>query len=201
MEFLKDVLGEELYGQVAEKLKDGKIKLADLSGGAYVGKDKFDALKAAHDGIAGQLTEANKQIQQFAAMDIDGIKRAADDWKSKAEKAEKDAAARIMEMERDAALKNALAGEKFTSDYAQKGVFDEIKAKNLAFENGSFIGITDVIKSIRETQPAAFAPEKTPAKAVTGITGGTPITGSGADKSAKAPQGMNAFILSSLNKQ
>ena len=34
MEFLKDALGEELYAQVAEKLKDSKIKLAELSPGA-----------------------------------------------------------------------------------------------------------------------------------------------------------------------
>ena len=50
MEFLKETLGDELYTQVSEKMKDSKIKLADLSGGAYVGKDKFDALSAERPG-------------------------------------------------------------------------------------------------------------------------------------------------------
>jgi hypothetical protein len=40
MEFLKEHLGEELYKEVAEKLKDKGIKVADLSGGNYIAKEK-----------------------------------------------------------------------------------------------------------------------------------------------------------------
>ena len=42
-----------------------------------------------------QLADANETIEGFKAMDIDSVKKAADDWKTKAEKAEKDAAAKI----------------------------------------------------------------------------------------------------------
>ena len=47
MEFLKEILGEELYAQFAEKLnayngdaanKDKQIKLANLGGGEYEGQ-------------------------------------------------------------------------------------------------------------------------------------------------------------------
>ena len=41
MDFLKEHLGEELYKQVSDKLKDKGVKLADLSGGQYVQKDKY----------------------------------------------------------------------------------------------------------------------------------------------------------------
>ena len=53
MEFLKEILGEELYKQFEEKInahngdeanKDKQIKLANLSSGEYVGKGKYDAL-------------------------------------------------------------------------------------------------------------------------------------------------------------
>lgn len=71
MEFLKEILGEELYAQFAEKLnayngdaanKDKQIKLANLGGGEYVGKGKYDALQAMLDGKETKLTTANGLI-------------------------------------------------------------------------------------------------------------------------------------------
>jgi hypothetical protein len=40
MDFLKEHLGEELYKEVVEKLKDKGIKVADLSSGNYIAKEK-----------------------------------------------------------------------------------------------------------------------------------------------------------------
>ena len=59
MEFLKQILGEELYAKVAEKVnafngneanKDKQIKIANLGTGEYIGKGKYDALQALLDG-------------------------------------------------------------------------------------------------------------------------------------------------------
>lgn len=74
MEFLKDILGEELYAKFAEKLnayngdeanKDKQIKLANLGGGEYVGKGKYDALQALLDGKTGELETANGLIAEL----------------------------------------------------------------------------------------------------------------------------------------
>lgn len=74
MEFLKDILGEELYAKLAEKLnayngdeanKDKQIKLANLGGGEYVGKGKYDALQALLDGKTGELETANGLIAEL----------------------------------------------------------------------------------------------------------------------------------------
>lgn len=71
MEFLKAILGEELFKQFAEKLnayngdeanKDKQIKLANLGGGEYVGKGKYDALQALLDGQTAELDTANGLI-------------------------------------------------------------------------------------------------------------------------------------------
>mgnify|MGYP000231766846 CR=1 FL=1 len=48
-----------------------------------------------YDDVKKQLADANKQISAFKDMDIDGIKKAADDWKTKAETAEADANKKI----------------------------------------------------------------------------------------------------------
>lgn len=74
MEFLKAILGDELYAQFAEKLnayngdaanKDKQIKLANLGSGEYVGKGKYDALQAMLDGKETELTTANGLIAEL----------------------------------------------------------------------------------------------------------------------------------------
>lgn len=71
MDFLKEILGEELYAQVAEKInahngneanKDKQIKVANLGGGEYVGKAKYEALQALHNGKITELETANNLI-------------------------------------------------------------------------------------------------------------------------------------------
>lgn len=71
MEFLKAILGEELFKQFTEKLnayngdeanKDKQIKLANLGGGEYVGKGKYDALQSLLDGKTAELDTANGLI-------------------------------------------------------------------------------------------------------------------------------------------
>lgn len=71
MDFLKEILGEELFAQFAEKInahngneanKDKQIKVANLGGGDYVSKAKHDALQALHDGKVTELETANNLI-------------------------------------------------------------------------------------------------------------------------------------------
>ena len=78
MDFLKEILGEELFAQVAEKInahngneanKDKQIKLANLGLGEYVGKGKYDAdiekLNNLLAGKNGELEQANGLILEL----------------------------------------------------------------------------------------------------------------------------------------
>ena len=74
MDFLKEILGEELFAQVSEKInahngneanKDSQIKLANLGGGEYVGKAKYDALQVLLDGKGEELNKANSLIGEL----------------------------------------------------------------------------------------------------------------------------------------
>jgi hypothetical protein len=49
MDFLKEHLGEELYKEVAEKLKDKGIKIGDLSSGNYIAKEKHTRILCEKD--------------------------------------------------------------------------------------------------------------------------------------------------------
>lgn len=74
MEFLKAILGEELYKQFEaavnshngnEANKDNQIKLANLASGEYVGKGKYDAL---NDLLKGKETELNTANDLIAGL-------------------------------------------------------------------------------------------------------------------------------------
>lgn len=74
MEFLKEILGEELFKQFEtainswngnEANKEKLVKLANLSSGEYVGKGKFDALQEQLTGKTTELETANGLIAEL----------------------------------------------------------------------------------------------------------------------------------------
>ena len=77
-----------------------------------------------YETIKTQLTEANKTIEGFKAMDIDGIKKAADDWKTKYEQSEKDAAAKIADMQFDGLLTSTVSAVKGKNAKAIRALLD-----------------------------------------------------------------------------
>ena len=91
-EFLRKLFKKDENGAVIpmtyEELEaaidaDKGIKIADLSGGGYVAKDKFDAKETELKGIRKQLDDANTQIKSFEDQDVDGIKQKVADWEKK----------------------------------------------------------------------------------------------------------------------
>jgi len=151
------------------------------------------------DSLSEQLKTANAEIESYKGMDIEGIKKSADEYRLKteqmekdhkaaAEKAEADYNAKIADMQYDSVLKDSLAGEKFSSDYARQGIFNDIKSKKLPIENGAIMGLQDTLKVLRESSPDAFAPGKPPATFVSGVAGGTPITATPKEEAVAAAQ-------------
>ena len=74
MEFLKEILGEELFNQVSEKInahngikenKEKQIKLANLGGGDYVGVGKYNSLMEQLTGKQTELDTANSLIAEL----------------------------------------------------------------------------------------------------------------------------------------
>lgn len=74
MEFLKAVLGDELYAQVSEKInahngneanKDNLIKLGNLGKGEYVASGKYNALQDTLAGKDAEIANANNLIAEL----------------------------------------------------------------------------------------------------------------------------------------
>ena len=74
MDWLKELLGDELYKQVESKIneyngneanKDKQIKIANLGSGEYVGKNKYSSLETEHNSKKAELEAANNMIAEL----------------------------------------------------------------------------------------------------------------------------------------
>lgn len=79
---------------------------------------------ADYDAVKAQLADAGKTIDGFKGMDIEAVRKEAEDWKTKAEQAEKDAADKIAEMEFGGRLSAAITGAKGKSAKAVMALLD-----------------------------------------------------------------------------
>lgn len=169
----KALTGDEFIAKLEEATD---IKLANLSDGGYVSKDKYDAKNTELTGIKTQLEDANKTIQSYKDMDIESIKQSAADWEKKANDARADLEQRLAEQAREYSTELFLKNYQFSSKAAEKGIRSEFEAKGFTLENGKFLGAEEYMKDLMENDDykAAFvtsapvpdptpAPEPTPA--------------------------------------
>lgn len=118
-------------------------------------KSKF----ADYEAVKTQLVEANTQIESFKTLDVDGIKKAADEWKTKAETAEKSRIADIEKLQFDYALDGALSGAKAKNAKAVKALID---VNGLKFNNGEVIGLKEQLEKIKSENDYLFEGEAAP---------------------------------------
>lgn len=117
LEWLKEILGDSYTEEIDKKVS------AEI-GKAFVAKGDFDAKNTEAKSFKNQLNEANKTIESFKAMDIDGVRRQAEEWKAKAEQAEKDAAEQVAAVRFDARLDTAITKARGRSTKAIKALLD-----------------------------------------------------------------------------
>lgn len=129
-------------------------------------KTAAEAAKVSADALQAQLAEANKAIEGFKGMDIEGIKKASEDYKAAAEKATTEATAQIAAIKFDHALEKELKDAK-VKDPAD--VIPHLKRDMLKLdENGKFIGLTEQLKPLQESKAYLFDTDTPQPKIVTG---------------------------------
>ncbi len=168
MEFLKEVLGEELYSQTKEKVnsynqehKDKPIKMVNLSEGNYVSKEKFDSKETEVSNLKTQIEDANKEIQSYKDMDIDSIKKSAEDWETKFKELEQNQKAEREKSIRDERTNAFFNDVKFASESAKAGVIAQFDAKEFKYdeETGKFQGASEWLEELKNKDTGAFLSE------------------------------------------
>lgn len=129
-----------------------------------------DSYKLKTESLETQVNDANTEIQKFKDMDIDGIKKAADDWKETAEKAKADADKQISQMKFDYALSAALTGAKAKNAKAVKALLD---MDGLKFNDGKIVGLDEQLAQIKTDNDYLFESDTPAPTIVKGTNGGS----------------------------
>ena len=133
-----------------------------------------DSYKLKAESLETQVNDANTEIQKFKDMDIDGIKKAADDWKETAEKAKADADKQISQMKFDYALSAALTGAKAKNAKAVKALLD---MDGLKFNDGKIVGLDEQLAQIKADNDYLFESDEPAPEFVKGTNGGSGSVG------------------------
>lgn len=105
--------------------------------------------------LNAQLAEAGKTIESFKEMDIDGIKAAAEEWKTKAEQAQAEAEQKVQAIKFEHALKDALAAAKARNPKAVKALLDLDKVK-FSEDGNSLEGLDEQLETIKQENDYLF---------------------------------------------
>ena len=104
--------------------------------------------------LAAQLAEAGQTIESFKAMDVDAIKAAAEEWKSKAELAQQEAEQKITAVKFDHALQDALREAKARNPKAVKALLDLEKIK--LSDEGGLEGLEEQLTAVKTDNDFLF---------------------------------------------
>lgn len=136
---------------------------------------RINGLKEENQKLKTQLNDANNEIKSYKDMDIDGIKKSAEDWETKYNdlvKTQKEAQEKSVREERTNAFFNDV---KFASESAKAGVMAQFNAKDFKYdeETKSFQGASEWLKDLKEKDSGAFLSDVANPKFTTSTTAPT----------------------------
>lgn len=171
MDFLKEILGDELYAQIAEKInahngdeanREKQIKLANLASGEYVGKGKHDALQAQFDGQKTELETANNLIAELkkSTKGNEELQGKITGYETQMAELQKE----LAETKIKSALKVALLSEKALDiDYLTYKVNEKLRGEGKTLEldeNENIKGWDDLLSGLKTQFPTQFETAK-----------------------------------------
>ena len=121
---------------------------------------KLGKVEGERDNYAEQLKTAQETLKGFEGVDLATIQSELATWKSKAENAEKDYAAKLEARDFEDALKAAMEEYKFSSTAAKNAVTEEVRKAGLKLKDGKILGLNDLMETIKTADASAFVTER-----------------------------------------
>lgn len=119
-------------------------------------KRELETLKTETEQYKTQLNETQEKIKSFESMNVDEIKKQAQEWQTKYETDTKELQAKLQRQDYEFKAKNYLGNIKFTSDLAKKALENEFISKEFKYENDKFLGADDWLQEVKKANPSAF---------------------------------------------
>lgn len=120
---------------------------------------KIDTLTTEKEGLSNQLKEANDKIKGFADVDVNKLKQEISDWETKYNTDTENLKKEISKKDYDFKINDLVKDLQFSSNGAKKAFMEDLKAKELKFEDDKLVGYTEFLKSYKENDPNAFKEE------------------------------------------
>lgn len=172
MKKLVDIVGKEVFEGLSEEVKkEYEEKELIINDGTYIPKSKFDNLNEQKKDLEMKLKETNDKVQELSKVDTDELKKQIENLQKKYEEDTKELNDKYEAREYDIKINDYAKNLKFSSNSARKSFMNDLKAKELKFEDDKLVGFDDFVNSYKESDPDAFIEEKKEEPSVTVNTG------------------------------
>ncbi|KXG78279.1 phage scaffolding protein [Thermotalea metallivorans] len=157
---LKELLGEELYNQIAAALKgkgpDGKdLEVAVINDGSYFPKAKFDEINEERKELKSQLEERDKQLKELKVKVQGNEELTAKivELENLNKQTKEEYEAKMAALKKETAIELKLKDEKAKNVKAVRALLDLDKV-NLDGDN--LIGLDEQLKALKEKESYLF---------------------------------------------
>lgn len=155
---LKELLGEDLFNQVSEKLGDKKIMIDDKN---FIPKARFDEVNEAKKELEKQISDRDKQLKDLSvkAQGNEELTKQIEELQLSNKQIAKDYEDRINKMQFDNALEGALTNAKCKNTKALKALLD---IDNVKLNEGKLEGLEEQLNKLKESDSYLFDLETAP---------------------------------------
>lgn len=162
MEKLEDIVGKDVFESLPEEVKTkyGEKELI-INDGTYIPKAKFDSLNETKKDLENQLKETNEKVQELSKVNPDEMQQKINELQQKYDEDMKALNDKYDKREYEIKLNDYVKDLKFSSKGSKRAFIEDLKAKDLKFENDKLVGFDDFVESYKENDPSTFVKEET----------------------------------------
>ncbi|WP_052045131.1 phage scaffolding protein [Caloranaerobacter azorensis] len=149
---LKELLGEDLYNQVLEKAGDKKIAI--VSDGNWIPKEKFDSVNDEKKQYKQQVNDLNKELGKLKEQLKDNENEKVQETIKKLQEQIAEKEKTMSEVRKNAAIEMAITKAKAKNTKAVKALLEFEKLE--VNEDGTIKGLEEQLTKLKETDPYLF---------------------------------------------
>lgn len=153
LEKLKEVIGEDLFKTIAEKLQGKDYFFGE--GKEYIPKTRFDEVNDANKELKNQIASRDSQLTELqkSAKGNEELTKQIADLQTANQKAKEDYDAKVLQLQKDYTLESVLSKSGAKNANALKGMLDLSKCE---FKDGSYKGLDEQIAQIKKDNDWLF---------------------------------------------
>jgi len=153
---LKELLGDELYNKVKEKLGDKKVMIDD---GNFIPKARFDEVNEQKNEYKKMVDERDTQLESLKdkAKGHDELTAKLTELETQNKATKEEYEAKMAELKKNTAIDIALSNQKAKNIKAVKALLDMQK---VSLDGDNLIGLEEQLKTLKEKEAYLFGDAK-----------------------------------------